>query len=66
MTRLPTPVSAAVRRVACPRCGAGKGERCVTTRGRAGNAGTPVSNEHEGRYLAAVAAGYLPLRGDRA
>lgn len=44
-----------IREFACPRCGAGTGERCVTRSGRRAN------SEHADRFYAAVQAGRLPI-----
>lgn len=71
MSRPPTPVAAAARRVTCPTCGATPGERCRTVRGRTtvegrGTVrhyppGKPAGTEHNARYDAATDAGHLPL-----
>ena len=51
-------VTRVVRSVACQRCGAGNGERCVSRTGK------PAADEHAPRYYAAACAGLLPLEDD--
>lgn len=44
-----------MREFACPHCGVGVGERCVTRSGR------PAAYEHSDRYYLARRAGRLPI-----